>query len=297
LQYPSPDEIIRIVKAGAGDDLKGLWKTLHVSPRERILSEKSDDEGTEEFSCWTGCDAKVVSRQRLLENGRDELVRVCGRGGTECRFLLLHRDQARWTLIDYIDSWDNKYDRPEAGVIDTGDRRWLVIDEFGGGGTGVSLQVASWHELHNGRFRWVLGLADKGRDLNADPERKFSSRFLRYERTSGKELLRFAFVVNFQTHANEPLWQDDWKITYSRVIGQPIFQFDSQLSGIAREAAQDIFHFDSLELEMFTRVAFAHLIEIARNPSDPRRTWLREFLEKAEDIPQLKTIRKEFEKR
>lgn len=295
---PSPEEIIRMVESQASkeDDLENLWKALHISPKLRTIWTNRTDVGTEELSCWMGCDATIVNTQpSLLKTGRNTLVRVCGRGGTECRFLLLQEKQRGWTLVDYFDSTYNRYERPSAAVVWSGERRWIVVSEGGGGGTGVSLRASSWYELRNGRFRCVLDVSEKGHDLNFHPARTFSTQFLRYERVGGKELLRFKFNAAFEDYPEKKaLWKESWNVTYTRVGEQPTFRFDSGSSDIDERAAKDLFHFDSLRLANFVRIAFNHLMEIARNPSDDRREWLKGFLEENRNVRQLNAVRTAF---
>jgi len=56
-----------------------------------------------------------------------------------------------------------------------------------------------------------------------------------------------------------------------------------------------VFDFDSLDAVKFTRLTFSHLMEIARDSSDSRRTWLKSFLEANSDIRRLDGVKKVFE--
>jgi len=192
---PSPGEIIQMFDAATRTrDLLRVWKALHISSKWREITADGVEQSADEIHCDYRCEAAVVTEQPVLfEPGNDRVIRFCVQDASECRFLLLHESEGSWSLIDYVDVTVNKYHPPAAHIVDGGNRRWLVIDCYGGGGSGVWRENAAWYEIHNDRFRFVLGVANQGHDVNGDPERSFSSRFLRFERTQGKEVLRFTF--------------------------------------------------------------------------------------------------------
>jgi hypothetical protein len=298
-RVPSPDEIIRMVEAvssSGSTDLSAVWNALHVNPKTRVPSDHGFDQGSEKQVCWMGCKADVVAGQELsLQPGSGTLMRICMRGDRECRFLLLGKTTDGWFLSDYVDSIFTKYDKPEARVIVSSTRQWLAILDFSSGGTGVYAQSSSWYEIRDGRLKRILEVTNTGHDVNDNPERFFSSRFLGYQAGPGKDVLRFVFSVEFKTHGEgELLWNDECAVTYSRASGMGVFRFDRAESALDEKAADGLFNYDSLKTTTFVRIASSHLMEIARNRQDPRRQWLKDFLKENDSLRQLDAVRTAF---
>ena len=148
--------------------------------------------GNDEINCADGCKATIVSSDHLLADGNDAMVRVCTAFGNICRFLLLHQSSSVWSLVDYLDSDYEKYELPTAWIEASQNRRWLVKSAFGGGGTGVSLEVADWYEMRCGALQNILDVPLKGHDVDAKPARGFSTKFKASTKRSGVNLLNSA---------------------------------------------------------------------------------------------------------
>ncbi|MBC7928011.1 MAG: hypothetical protein H7039_20385 [Bryobacteraceae bacterium] len=258
--------------------LDTLWHRLGIPSTLRPANEQGFAAGDFDMACQQDCRAEVVSTDRVLEGrGRDSIVRVC-KYGSACRFLLLHEGVNRWGLVDYVDFDFFRYE-PPTEVVAAEDRRWLVWSRSGGVGTGVSLTIADWFEVRCGRLRQVLSLPLRGYDIEAIPARYFSTRFRRFRSVKGREVLEFAYIVQFEDDEHHLLlWQEERTVQYSRATNNASFAFDSQGSHIPEDLVDKVFSFDSLHRKDFVDFTYERLRSIAANRADHRRNWLREFL-------------------
>jgi hypothetical protein len=275
-----------------------------VDKRE-ITSEQLWDalgSGPGPFDCRQGCD---VDRQYLgkfeSDAGYDELVKLSQQD--YARFLLLHSLDERSTLVAYVDAGESRYDPAEAKAILSGGKNWLQLRTYPRGGTGVSVSPTDWYELSQNQLRRVLRVPATGHQANNDPARSFETRFIRAETVAGIETLKFVYSVEFVSgygsggaSIDTSLWQDERIVTFSRSKGEVAFHFDPVRSQMAKEYADRIFSYDDFYGDEFGyyRLLSDRLLEIARNPHDRRREWLKQLLEREHDIPMLEPVRKVF---
>jgi hypothetical protein len=273
--------------------LRTLWSRLGIPATVRVATDRGFEQGTGEISCAAGCEARAeTSGNFLLGDGNDAVVRVCNRGESACRLLLLYQGSKGWGLVDYVDSPNQRYSGPTAEVVPAADRRWLVIRGFGGGGTGCSLDVADWFEIHCGALRRVLHVPASGHDVNARPGRHFSTRFTAFRKREGRESLEFGYVVLFEDYPHlRPLWQEERTVVFSRPEGGAQFRFDAAASDITETFAAKVFDTYSMKPADFVEFAFNRLRRIATDPSDSRRTWLRGLLDETAATPKVQSLR------
>ena len=239
----SPVDPFEITQTTSNKDATQLWRKLGISDKIRDASVGGAKEIASKFICGlngSSYEAQNVSFDRILAtNGRDVIVRISFNSCDLHRFLLFHQDRDGWRLIDYLDSQNSHYSPPEANVISSGGKRWLVITSYPRGGTGVGIQPADWYEIREGKFRWVLSAPMKGHDMNLNPAREFSTRFIRATTIAERETLEFIYSVNFESgfRSSNPfeqfLWQDEWTVAYSRSAGQAELKFDPKNSATA----------------------------------------------------------------
>lgn len=110
----------------------------------RITSKNKFVAAPDAIDCTEECEAEIVNGDHILPDGNDSIVRVCTHFDQTCRFLLLHRGQAGWGLLNYLDSPYEKYEAPQISVEASHGPRWVVKSSFGGGGTGAYLLDSQW---------------------------------------------------------------------------------------------------------------------------------------------------------
>lgn len=287
-------------------DATQLWRKLGISDNLRDTSTTGAKEIAGKFTCGpsgSNYEAEDASFDRILaEDGRDVVVRISFTSCDLHRFLLFHQGRNGWRLVDYLDSTDSHYSPPQASVISSGGKRWLVITSYPRGGTGVGIQPTDWYEIHDGKFRWVLVVPMKGHDMNHNPAREFSARFVRAMTIAGRETLEFIYSINFESGfgSSNPfeqfLWQDEWTVAYSRATGKAELKFDPKNSGATKKLIEELFNYDTIEDSKLLALITNQLIEIARQPDDRRRPWLREVLDKYPKLRELGSVREAFDK-
>ena len=148
------------------------------------------------------CHGELTHQDLLDEDGRDVILRICGRWDYSCRFLVFHgldfEGPGEWRLVDYLDVTYSKYTIPKAVVIASAHSRWLTIEGCTGG-TGVKVCTTEWFEPRDGKLRYVLSTPTSISDVNPEPGRRFSTRCLRHERNGERESIEFAWVLLWET--------------------------------------------------------------------------------------------------
>jgi hypothetical protein len=232
------------------------------------------------------------------------VVRVSPKGGYYDlnRFLVFHLGKTSWRLVDYLDSTDSHYDTAEASIVNSGGKRWLVVNSYPRCGTGCSLNPSDWYELKNGKFRMVLSVPLSGHDGNPNPGRYFESRFVRASRTDTMETLEFVFHVEFRPSFGSSiqvsnLWDDEKLIRFSRTAGQGEFRFDAKHSEASEPFVNDISTTsEEVNQPRIFRLIQNHLLEIASGPNNQRRRWLKEVLDENPNLPELAPVGAAFGK-
>jgi hypothetical protein len=227
------------------------------------------------------CLAEVISTERFLnEPGNDWILRICI-GYVRCRILLIHESDRARRLVDYLDSEPLKW-RAEVSVVVMDHKRWLVSKSYGGGGTGISQYGARWFELRGDKLTQVLWIVPEGHDINFDPGREYSTRFLRYRRNQQAEYLEFALKVRWQTRfGDQLLWEEERSVVYRRENGQVECKFDPKLSEATKEYMALVTAFDKFDLDAFLRMHQDRLLRIAATGPDWQKTWLKTLLRDA----------------
>jgi hypothetical protein len=282
-----------------------FWNALGISPAVRRTSARGITATFRRFDC-NPCSAQLLAQTTLESlDDSDELLKVSNEN--ETRLLLIHNQDGISRLVDYLDAEMSEYAPPEFSIYSSAGRTFVQITTFPRGGTGLADFPADWYEVHESRFRWVLRVPQSGNQANADPARDWSASFVGSDFVHGVEILKFAYSAQFGSGfssggaANEiDLWNDERAVAFSRQKGQTLFKFDGRRSNTTKEfvdfmfsEAGDVYDFPE-EQSRFYRLLSDHLLEIARNPRDPRREWLRQLLERKRDVPTLKPVREAF---
>jgi hypothetical protein len=284
-------------------DVNQLWRTLGISGKIRETTANGAKDTNDTFSCGPDdlCEAEYLwHRQSRLNgdrDGEDAVIRVSPKDGygNLNRFVVLHLGEMGWRFVDYLDSTDSRYDDAEALLVNSGGKRWFVVNSYPRCGTGCSLNHSDWFELKNGKFRMVLSVPLSGSEISQNPGRTFETRFVRASQSGGRETLEFVFHAEFNSgfspvHVNN-LWDDEKVIQFSRPIGQGEFKFDSKNSE-APEAFLDIFSTsDEVPQPRIFKVIQNHLLQIASGPHNRRRGWLKELLDQNPTLPALAPVR------
>jgi hypothetical protein len=278
---PSPAEIT------AADDLAALWKRLGIPAMAAL--ERCE-----------GCTRDLIRTEKLLNQPQPEaLIRVCQNfSGENCRILFLQQqNDGQWRLLDHLDFADLRYRPPEAKVVDTGGKRWLVTNYVGGSGTDVALNLEEWLEFRCGRLQQVLVHPLEGHDLTIDPLRYFRTAFDTFEKNEDAERLLFRYQIRFESKQDrKALWAPEHRVVYERKSPDSEFRFSPKGSEITQAQRHQLFSFDSMTEVEFFDYAYPRLLEIASLRSDTRHPWLSSFLVRQPPGPKVERLQKALER-
>jgi hypothetical protein len=291
-------------------DVNQRWRRLGVSGKIRETGGNGSKDTSKTFRCDPDdqCEAELLWHHRSLlssdADGEDEVVRVSPKGGYYDlnRFLVFRLEEKGWRLVDYLDSTNSHYDTAEALIVNSGGKRWVVVNSYPRCGTGCSLNPSDWYELKNGKFRLVLSVPLSGHEGEENPGRYFESRFVRAIRTDALETLEFVFHVEFRPSLGSSiqvsnLFEDENLIRFSRPVGQGEFKFDAKNSEASEAFVDEIFTTsEEVNQPRIFRLMQNHLLAIARGPNDQRRRWLKELLDENPNLPELAPVRAAFAK-
>jgi len=202
--------------------------------------------------------------------------------------------------VDYLDSTDSHYGSATASVVNSGGKRWLVVNSYPRCGTGCSLDHSAWFELRDGKLRKVLTVPLSGHEIYENPARRFETRFARASRSKDGETLEFVFHVEFRSSVGSSidvsyLWGDEKVVRFFRSTMQTEFHFDAKNSEASESFVDAIFGPREAGPQLFELIQ-NHLLDIARGPNGRRREWLKEVLDENPDLPELAPVRAAFSK-
>lgn len=285
-------------------DVNQLWRTLSISGKIRDTTVTGSKDTNKTFNCGPDdkCESELISPHWALlrdGDGEDVVVRISpGEGYYDLsRFLVFHYGKKGWRLVDYLDSTGSHYETAQASIVNSGGKRWLVVNSYPRCGTGCSLNHSDWFELKNGKLGMVLRVPLSGHEGNDNPGRYFETRFIRARRTETTETLEFVFHVDFGSSLGSSiqvsnLWDEEKLIRFSRTTGQGEFNFDARNSEASEAFVSDIFGTnEGVPHTRIFRLIQDRLLDIARGPNNQRRRWLKEVLEENPNLPELAPVR------
>jgi hypothetical protein len=268
---------------------------------------KRSKDTSDTFSCGPDdkCESELISPHWALlsdGDGEDLVVRISpGEGWYDLsRFLVLHYGKAGWRLVDYLDSTDSHYGPSTASVVNSGGKRWLVVNSYPRCGTGCGLDHLAWFELKDGKLRKVLTVPLSGHEIYENPARRFETRFALASRSKDGETLEFVFHVEFRSSIGSSidvtyLWGDEKVIRFFRPTGQTEFSIDTKNSEASESFIDAIFGPREAGPQLFALIQ-NHLLDIAHGPNNQRRRWLKEVLDENPNLPELAPVRAAFAK-
>ena len=290
-------------------DVNRLWRTLGISATIRETTPSGAKDTSKTFSCGPEdkCESELISPHWALRSdgdGEDVVVRISpGEGWYDLsRFLVLHYGKTGWRLVDYLDSTGSHYETAQASIVNSGEKRWLVVNSYPRCGTGCSLNHSDWFELKNGKLGMVLRVPLSGHEGNDNPGRYFETRLIRAKRAETTETLEFVFHVEFGSSLGSSirvsnLWDEEKLIRFSRTAGQREFKFDARNSEASEAFVSDIFGTnEGVTHTRIFRLIQDRLLDIARGPNGQHRQWLKEMLDENPNLPELATVRAAFAK-
>ena len=199
-------------------DVSQFWRMLGISGKIRETTTKGSKDTDESFNCGPDdkCEAELIrSHWSLFSDGdaKDVVVRISPSPfGDLRRFLVLHRIQAGWRLVDYLDSTNSHYEPAAVSVVNSGGKRWLVVNSYPRCGTGCGLDYSNWFELKNGKLKMILTVPLSGDEISENPGRYFKTRFVRASQSGDRETLEFVFDVEFSSGSSrievDNLWSE-----------------------------------------------------------------------------------------
>ena len=278
-----------------------------IDPHEFIPKKDLHNADVNQFWRTLGISGKIRETEevgRKTRDGEDVVISISPGDGYNdlSRFVVLHLGKTGWQLVDYLDSTDSRYDTAEALIVNSGGKRWLVVNSYPRCGTGCSLNFSDWYKLKNGKFRMVLSVPLSGHEGSENPGRYFETRFVKASRTEILETLEFVFHLEFQPSFGSSiqvsnLWYEEKLIRFYRRGGQGEFRFDAKNSEASEAFVNDIFttNEDVSQRRIFQLVQ-NRLLDIARGPNDQRRHWLKEVLDQNSSLPELAPVRAAFAK-
>jgi hypothetical protein len=234
-----------------------------------------------------------------------------------CRFLVFtpnrasHGNKADWTFRGHVD-WDfNRYEMARHRIVRAKGRPWLVIRAQAGSGTGFSLYHESFYELTPEGLRSVLSYPIEGHTYPWPTGLGRSFRARVQPGTNGELMVVYEVdydVVQPADKTDSKLAVNRHRVCYTWNNDQRVFDYtpacsdtsEEEISAIANietgddEEVEQIgnmkFYSKSQEkafvgggYDVFLKYNFPVLMKIAKSNSEPKRDWLRHFLEDCHD--------------
>ncbi len=283
-QSVDPNKVFDQIKAGR--DIAKLWSSFSIAPSPA-------------FECHDGCDAQFIEHEFDPEfgQGRTSILLVTGNFIAFHRILLFHCEPA-CSYIDHIEQSAHYMD-VEVSVATARERRWLVVTGNTGSGSGLSSYGSEWYELRSHKLHHVLTVPHHGFMAESDPATTTSMRFVRYASANQNETLDFAYHVEFgggrpRLPPYEPgphfLWDEEWTVTFSRSEPDLEYTLDRSRSTIpANWNRGDLVQGPGLD--KILPYATDLLLKIARDSKEPRRAWLKPWIQTAGDSREAQQIR------
>lgn len=188
--------------------------------------------------------------------------------------------QSDWHLLGIVSSHSQQYGPPDLRFERGDEHDWVVINELGGRGTGVSLRSESWYEISRSGIKQVLSYPASGHDFTfpAVTNRSFKAMPIFIE--SDKSTVLVTFVVNYGTllKIGIPLAISQ-KAFFVRDEMTGEFKLDETQSEITAEELDAVYNFDSLDDTAFlkyNRMALRKIV--ARAKPEQKNAW-RKYLQ------------------
>jgi hypothetical protein len=297
----SPYEIKRLIDENYRAGRRRRWRELPLEPIWSQLGIQPGGQGSAIESCNGNCHADVVSLELDGRPGPETMLVLDSLNSS--RFLIFkqapgqHVMNAEWTLLGYIDAYGWYFD-PEYRVVTAGTKRWLVVNESYGHGSGFGSYAANWYEVTERGVVDVLTY-QSGLGLGALPggragvERKTKVVKAQYRDDIATIVLQSS--TSYEGYLEQsgpiPLWANKRTATFIQGPGMRKFMFDplhSEMTAI--ELSVDLGDGENITDEEVLKYNYRDLNKLAVGGNAKQKEWLRNYLAACDDTPERESL-------
>lgn len=302
LQALSPYEIATLI-ADRPWSLEDIWNQLGIHSLHLGYEKISTSQLPQPDSFLTSriVDVKTYTDELDGEPGNEVLLRVSDKSSEECRYVLFkplkHRaGKPRWKLLGYIDHDFGRYQMPEHSIVDSGGRKWLKVTVQMGSGSGYALYYNRLFSVDQTGLQELLQFPSEGVTvLGCDNHlvREFKTRLVRCELSGATTTVIIDFLATYSVNSdgNEvELWKKKQKAMYQT---DPISQkltLDPSQSDFGEEELKAMYDEDGISQKDFILYNLGELSRIALETENPRKNWLRLFLDEVDQSPEKEKL-------
>lgn len=302
LEALSPYEIAKLLTDDpwSRDD---IWNqlgihSLHLGYEEiRTNRLRSPDQ----FLTSLNVDIKTYTDELDGEPGNEVLLRVSNTS-EECRYVLFkplkrRAGKPRWKLLGYIDHDFGRYQMPEHSIAHSGGRKWLMVTVQMGSGIGYAGYNNRLFSVDHTGLKEILQFPSEGLVAfccDNYPIREFKTKLVRCEMSGATTTVTIDFLATWWAKTDGGkvgLWKKKQRARYQT---DPISQkltLDPSQSDFGEEEFKAMYDAaEDMSREDFICYNLAELSRIALEPENPRKNWLRHFLDQVAPSPEKEKL-------
>lgn len=301
----SPYEIKRLVDENHKAAERHQWEELPLETIWNQLDVHPPDSDSTIVKCNGDCRADVVTLELDGKPGAETMLILDS--WDLCRFLIFKQNltrrglSAQWEFMGYIDasSW---YVDPQYRVLTAGAKRWLVINENYGHGSGFGAYTDSWYEITENGMTNVLSYQSSlysATWMNEKPGISRKTEVLKIEDSEGITTVVLKSYTSYEgfleaTTELSPLWSNKRTATFLKGRGMHEFVFDSPHSEMAQaELSAD--YGEAITDEEVLKYNYMELNKLAAGGNAKQKEWLRSYLAACDDTIERESLQSVLE--
>jgi hypothetical protein len=252
-----------------------------------------------------GCEFDVEIFQLELDGkpGSEIMLRLYSKLSEKCRYLIFKPINIRrnlWNFLGYIDVDGQKYGVPWHRSLINGNKRWLVISELTGTGSGHSSHEDVLYLINESGVKDVFSYPSScyWAESWTGVAQGFDSRILQAVSRNGTIIATVRLHRFYEAYENNqriPLWSQNKIVTFRQRVRSEDFGFEQRSSDISREEFETVYLGDALSASDVLKYNHHQLARIAAGKESKRKEWLRKFLDHCNDSEEKQSLQEALE--
>lgn len=246
----------------------------------------------------SACNAELFEINWNNDAVPDAVIRLGAQGYL---FLLFASDKSisnnRLLFMGYAQAF-SKYDSSAPRVGSMGGQSFLIVNESSGG-SGVHAISENWFLFLNKKADIAFSFPTEGREYWDYLYRKWNGSLGHSSSQSDEitiDLTVSYFLENTGQTEDVLLFEKKQRLSYHWVPTDGKFVFDKELSSVSESELQAVYDYDHLTRKQMIQYNLAELSMLTQSSDRRQKTWLKEFLDNVDDIPEKNTLIRELGK-